>query len=168
MLLLPPANASLLKPSRRFDQALARYNAIAPVELRPLPPAPAVFGTGPLTSQTLMGSPNLHRFQKCADVDMGHFMKGQSGDHIQELKLHLAFLMARIANPGTVDKENEIILAHYNLMKERDGPNYFGGQTAGTVGAYKTKFGILNSQGQIDNIVGKKTMRLMDMHLDFV
>jgi hypothetical protein len=168
MITLLPMTSASLTPSPRFAQVLATLQATAPIEGRPLPPAPSFFGTGPLTNKNLTGHPNYRRFQKCADSDPWHFMPPEAGEHISDLKIYLAFIVARMLGPTTPDKEDAMALSLYEMMQSRDGYGKYGKSTMSTVWAYKKKYGLVNSKGEIDSIVGKKTIRLIDIHLGYL
>jgi hypothetical protein len=164
---LPRRNGMLQAP--RFANALAAAQSKrGAVGGPPLPPAPAVFGTGPLVSLSIVANDNYARFQRCADEDSGHFTQwGPPGQHITDLKVFLGLIMARatLDVPGE-STEGEVAFNFFKMMEEADGVGRYGRSTASTVWAYKKRFKLFNRQNQIDDIVGIKTMRLIDLHLD--
>jgi peptidoglycan hydrolase-like protein with peptidoglycan-binding domain len=90
-----------------------------------------------LQSQLFAGDPKL---EAAAVSDPDHIIPGARGEHVRKIQLALIKL------DGTAI----------------DADGIYGPKTAAAVAAFKRKRGILNFQGQIDNIVGIKTMAALD------
>src|SRR5690348_3481583 len=91
----------------------------------------------PLQSQRFRGDPQL---EAAAVSDPAHIVQGARGPHVVKIQQALNLLDA--------------------AGLDEDGS--YGPLTAAAVSAFKQKRNILNVQGKIDNIVGKKTMAALD------
>jgi hypothetical protein len=94
----------------------------------------------PLQSQLFRGDPQL---EAAAVSDPAHIVQGARGEHVRKIQQAL------------IQLDGAVIAA--------DG--VYGPATAAAVAAFKRKRAILNAQGQIDNIVGKKTVAALDNEL---
>jgi len=94
-----------------------------------------------LQSKLFRGDPKL---EAALVSDPAHILQGARGDHV--VKIQQALVQLDGASIST------------------DGA--FGPGTAAAVGAFKTKRNILNTQGKIDHIVGKKTMAALDAEMN--
>lgn len=90
-----------------------------------------------LQSQLFGGDSKL---ENAAVSDPAHIVQGARGDHVRKIQQAL------------------LQLDQVNLALD----GVFGPATAAAVAAFKKKRNILNSQGKIDNIVGKKTTTALD------
>lgn len=90
-----------------------------------------------LQSQLFSGDSKL---EDAAVSDPAHIVQGARGDHVRKIQQALLQL----------DQANLVL----------DG--IYGPATAAAVAAFKKKRNILNTQGKIDNIVGKKTTKALD------
>lgn len=87
------------------------------------------------------------RLQACLVQDVAHVTPGSVGDFVVRIQLAL-----RIVDRAFID-DTEFATGTY------------GATTTLAVRAFKTSRGILNFQGQIDDVVGKKTIRALDDEL---
>lgn len=87
------------------------------------------------------------RLEACAVSDPAHVTPGTVGDFVGKIQRALIVL-------------GEAVISADELAGMRYGPS-----TAAAVAAYKKARGILNYAGQIDNIVGKKTIAALDAEL---
>lgn len=87
------------------------------------------------------------RLQACLVQDVAHVTPGSVGDFVVRIQLAL-----RIVDRAFID-DTEFATGSY------------GATTTLAVRAFKTSRGILNFQGQIDDVVGKKTIRALDDEL---
>ena len=83
------------------------------------------------------------KLEAAAVSDPAHILQGASGDHVR--KIQQALIQLDSAAIGSDGK--------------------YGPATAAAVAAFKQKRQILNTQGKIDNIVGKKTMAALDAEM---
>ncbi len=90
-----------------------------------------------LQSQLFRGDTKL---EAAAVSDPAHILQGAAGEHVRKIQQALIQLDGAALDP--------------------DGK--YGPATATAVSAFKQKRQILNTQGKIDNIVGKKTMAALD------
>lgn len=90
-----------------------------------------------LQSQLFRGDPKL---EAAAVSDPAHILSGANGPHVGKIQLALVQL------DGAAIAQDSV----------------YGPSTAVAVRAFKQKRQILNSQGRIDDIVGKKTMAALD------
>ena len=93
-----------------------------------------------LQSQSFRGDPKL---EAAAVSDPAHILPGSSGPHVGKIQQAL------------------IQLDGASLVQD----SAYGPATAAAVAAFKRKRQILNSSGQIDNIVGKKTIAALDSEM---
>jgi hypothetical protein len=93
-----------------------------------------------LQSQLFRGDPKL---EAAAVSDPAHILPGSSGSHVGKIQQAL------------------IQLDGASLVQDSS----YGQATAAAVAAFKRKRQILNSSGQIDNIVGKKTIAALDSEM---
>jgi hypothetical protein len=90
-----------------------------------------------LRSQLFRGDPRL---EAAAVSDPAHLVQGARGDHVRKVQAALNRLdAAGLAEDGE-----------------------YGPATAAAVAAFKRKRGIVNAQGRIDDVVGKKTTAALD------
>lgn len=83
------------------------------------------------------------QIEAAAVSDPAHVVPGARGPHVAKIQRALNILDgAALAEDGT-----------------------YGARTAGAVSAFKQKRNILNAQGQIDNITGKKTVAALDTEM---
>lgn len=94
-----------------------------------------------LRSQEFAGDPKL---AACAVSDPAHVVPGSSGNHVGKIQ------KALVKVGGAIISANE-------LAQQKYGPT-----TTAAVVKFKKERNILNYLGQIDNIVGKKTIRALD------
>lgn len=89
---------------------------------------------------------DIQVFEDCATDDRKHIMPGTSGWHIVSIQGALATVGGQKIDEGEVDRR------------------YFGSSTAAAVARFKQSRTppLLNYKGQIDNIVGKKTIVALD------
>lgn len=95
---------------------------------------------GILKSALFAGDPRL---EACAVSDPAHVVPGSKGAHVG--KIHIA-----------------LITAGFGIAPNEVAAKYYGQSTAKAVLAFKKARNILNYMGQLDNIVGKKTIRALD------
>jgi hypothetical protein len=93
-----------------------------------------------LQSQLFRGDAKL---EAAAVSDPAHIVQGAVGPHVSKLQLALVLVDAAAIS--------------------QDG--IYGPRTAAAVSAFKQKRNILNFQGKIDNIVGKKTIAQLDREI---
>jgi hypothetical protein len=93
-----------------------------------------------LQSQLFRGDPNL---EAAAVSDPAHVTQGASGPHVTKIQQALIQLDGATLSPDGV----------------------YGPRTAAAVSAFKQKRQILNFQGKIDDIVGKKTTAALDAEM---
>jgi hypothetical protein len=102
----------------------------------------AIVDVMPLISQRFSGVPEL---EQCAVDDNAHLTVGSNGPHVALVQRALIDLGESVGPRGA------------------DGD--YGAGTATAVSNYKTKRAILNSSGEIDAIVGKKTIASLDAEI---
>jgi hypothetical protein len=90
-----------------------------------------------LQSQLFAGDPKL---EAAAVSDPAHIVQGARGEHVRKIQLALIRL-----DGAAIDADG-----------------IYGPRTAAAVAAFKQRRAILNFQGQIDDIVGKKTIAALD------
>jgi hypothetical protein len=96
-----------------------------------------------LISRRFAGVPEL---EACAVDDNAHLLEGASGPHVQLVQQALLDLGESLGD---------------------DGPTgYYGQLTAAAVTNYKAARGIVNADGLIDPIVGKKTIAALDAEIE--
>lgn len=93
-----------------------------------------------LQSQLFRGDPKL---EAAAVSDPAHILQGARGPHVSKIQIALVQLDGARITPDSA----------------------YGASTAAAVRAFKQKRRILNFQGQIDDIVGKKTMTALDAEM---
>jgi len=94
-----------------------------------------------LKSKEFAGDPRL---EACAVSDPAHVTPGSTGNHVGKIQQGLIKLKEAVIDPA------ELAMQRY------------GNSTASAVLKFKAKRSILNFAGQLDNIVGKKTIRALD------
>ncbi|MBI3411989.1 MAG: hypothetical protein HY040_26970 [Planctomycetes bacterium] len=92
-----------------------------------------------LQSQLFRGD---FKLEAAAVSDPAHIVPGSQGPHVAKIQRALNLLEAGVAENGI-----------------------YGRETAAAVSAFKQSRNILNFQGKIDNIVGKKTMAALDSEM---
>lgn len=85
--------------------------------------------------------------KNCANLDAHHVVPGSSGDHVRKLQTALMICFDADIDPSEL------------------GSAWFGPSTQAAVLAFKSSRGILNYRGQIDPIIGIKTIRQLDREL---
>lgn len=93
-----------------------------------------------LQSQLFRGDPKI---EAAAESDPAHVLPGARGPHVVKIQQALIQLDGAALSPDGI----------------------YGQGTAAAVAAFKQKRQILNVQGQIDNIVGKKTVAALDSEM---